>query len=268
MRTYTYYIIFFLVVSTFLLSCQDEQPTEPTVVEKPEWKLDLVEDDPKPDWETQLPESGIYQFSMTGIIQLSDFLEEYADEADEVSAFIGDECRGIINAREYNGKRLFFLYIRGNSSETQKVTLKYYSMKNKKLYVCNELFDFEQNGMYGKISEPAVPPFEESGKYPEMMTIYVVLPKSLPFEIRNQDQFAAFIGDECRSVGKKIDDENSLIYCFEVRGKSDENGEIYFQYYSIQQSGIYHSTETVKFADNTTDGSETDPLSISFQPII
>ena len=36
---------------------QDDDPT-PTVVEEPDWKLELVENDPEPEWE--MPESGIY----------------------------------------------------------------------------------------------------------------------------------------------------------------------------------------------------------------
>ena len=105
-----------LAVSTCLWSCQDDDP-KPTVVEEPDWKLELVENDPEPEWE--MPESGIYQFSMTGIMKLSDFLEGYADETDEVSAFIGNECRGVVKAQEYNGEKLFFLYIRGNSADTK-----------------------------------------------------------------------------------------------------------------------------------------------------
>ena len=47
-----------LAVSTCLWSCQDDDP-KPTVVEEPDWKLELVENDPEPEWE--MPESGIYQ---------------------------------------------------------------------------------------------------------------------------------------------------------------------------------------------------------------
>ena len=39
---------------------QDDDPT-PTVVEEPDWKLELVENDPEPEWE--MPESGIYKAS-------------------------------------------------------------------------------------------------------------------------------------------------------------------------------------------------------------
>ena len=105
MKQYIYQMII-LAVSTCLWSCQDDDPT-PTVVEEPDWKLELVENDPEPEWE--MPESGIYQFSMTGIMKLSDFLEGYADETDEVSAFIGNECRGVVKAQEYNGEKSYKL---------------------------------------------------------------------------------------------------------------------------------------------------------------
>ena len=265
MKQYIYYMMI-LAASTCLWSCQDDEPAGPTVVEEPEWKLDLVEDDPLPEWET--PESGIYQFSMTGIIKLSDFLAEYADDADEVSAFIGNECRGVVKAQDYNGEKLFFLYIRGNSSETKKVTLKYYSAKNKKQYVCNELFDFEQNGSYGKLSEPAVPPFEESGKYPEVMNATVTLTDPLPFEMRDNDRLAAFVGDECRGVGKASKLAGKNIYTFEIRGKKEETAPIYFMYYSLQTKGIYKSDESFPFTDGEIKGDEEEPFALTLQPVI
>lgn len=197
MKSVIFYMIL-MAASTCLWGCGSDEPG-PAVVPEPKWELDLVEDEPVPAWKA--PESGIYQFSMTAIIRLSDFLEKYADPADEISAFVGDECRGIATVQE-NGTKLFFLYIRGNSGEAQKVTLKYYSAKNKKTYVCPDFLVFEQNGTYGKVSDPAVPPFEESGKYPETMTAVVSLPEALPFERRDKDILAAFVGDECRGVGE------------------------------------------------------------------
>lgn len=265
MKQYIYYMMI-LAASTCLWSCQDDEPTEPTIVEEPEWKLDLVENDPLPEWET--PESGIYQFSMTGIIKLSDFLAKYADEADEVSAFIGNECRGVVKSQDYNGEKLFFLYIRGNSSETKKVTLKYYSAKNKKQYVCNELFDFVQNDSYGKLSEPAIPPFEESGKYPEVMSATITQTDPLPFEVRDNDQLAAFVGDECRGVGVPSKLAGKTVYQFEIRGKKDETSPVYFMYYSQHTSGIYKSAESFPFADEGVKGNEEEPFTISLQPVI
>lgn len=264
MKQYIYYMMI-LAASTCLWGCQDDEPA-PTVVTEPKWELDLVENDPEPEWD--MPESGIYQFSMTGILKLSDFLEGYADEADEVCAFIGNECRGVVNAQTYNGERLFFLYIRGNSAEREKVTLKYYSVKNKKLYVCNDLFEFEQNGTYGKISEPAIPPFEESGKYPEVMTAFVSLPETLAFEQRSNDKLAAFVGDECRGTGTLVETGGQNVYRFDIRGKKGEKAPVYFLYYSLQTSGIYKAAETIPFTGKGIEGSEKEPFRLTLQPVV
>lgn len=262
MRNVIHYIII-LAASTFLWGCSDEPG--PKVVPEPKWELDLEENEPVPSWEA--PESGIYQFSMTAIIRLSDFLEKYADPADELSAFVGNECRGIATVQE-NGKKLFFLYIRGNQGEAQKVTLKYYSAKNKKTYVCQDFLTFEQNETYGKVSDPAIPPFEESGKYPETMSAVVSLPEALPFERHDKDILAAFVGDECRGVGELIEAEGKSAYQFEIRGKKEETSSVYFMYYSMQTSGVYKAAESFPFTDEGMQGTVDKPFMISLQPIV
>lgn len=268
MKHYLCYIMI-LIASTCVVGCQDDkEELMPTVVEKPIWELDLKEDDPEPKWEEEVPASGVFQFSMTGTIRLSEFLEAYADDSDEISAFIGNECRGMVRSQVYEGERLFFLYIRGNASETQKVTLKYYSAKNKKLYVCNELFEFEQNGSYGKLSEPIVPPFEEAGKYPEVMTVTVALNVQLPFEPRFSDQLAAIVGDECRGVGSPLEVDGKQLFQFDIRGKKGEAAPVYFLYYSQQASGIYKADETFLFTNKGVLGTKENPFILSWQPVI
>lgn len=263
MKSVIFYMIL-MAASTCLWGCGSDEPG-PAVVPEPKWELDLVEDEPVPAWKA--PESGIYQFSMTAIIRLSDFLEKYADPADEISAFVGDECRGIATVQE-NGTKLFFLYIRGNSGEAQKVTLKYYSAKNKKTYVCPDFLVFEQNGTYGKVSDPAVPPFEESGKYPETMTAVVSLPEALPFERRDKDILAAFVGDECRGVGEQVDATGKIVYQFEIRGKKDETASVYFMYYSMQSSGVYKAAESFPFVDEGVQGTLDVPFPVTLQPVV
>jgi len=262
MRNVIHYMII-LAASAFLWGCSDEPG--PKVVPEPEWELDLVENEPAPQWKA--PESGIYQFSMTAIIRLSGFLEKYADPKDEISAFVGDECRGIATVQD-NGKKLFFLYIRGNEGEVQKVTLKYYSAKNKKTYTCRDFLVFEQNGTYGKVSDPAVPPFEESGKYPETMTAVVSLPEALPFERRDKDILAAFVGDECRGVGEQVDATGKIVYQFEIRGKKDETASVYFMYYSMQSSGVYKAAESFPFVDEGVQGTLDAPFPVTLQPVV
>ena len=174
----------------------------------------------------------------------------------------------MVRSQVYEGERLFFLYIRGNASETQKVTLKYYSAKNKKLYVCNELFEFEQNGSYGKLSEPIVPPFEEAGKYPEVMTVTVALNVQLPFEPRFSDQLAAIVGDECRGVGSPLEVDGKQLFQFDIRGKKGETAPVYFLYYSQQASGIYKADETFLFTNKGVLGTKENPFILSWQPVI
>ena len=260
-RNVIHYMII-LAASTLLWGCSDEPG--PKVVPEPEWELDLVQDEPAPAWKA--PESGIYQFSMTAVIRLSGFLEKYADPNDEVSAFVGDECRGTATVQE-NGKKLFFLYIRGNQGEAQKVTLKYYSAKNKTIYTCRDFLVFEQNGTYGKVSDPAVPPFEESGKYPETMSSVVSLPETLPFERRDKDILAAFVGDECRGVGEQADIAGKVVYRFEIRGRKDETASVYFMYYSMQASGIYKAAESFSFEDGGAQGTLDAPFPVTLQPV-
>lgn len=244
-------------VTTFLWGCSDEP--EPKTVTNPQWQLDLVENESTPEWKA--PESGVYQFSMTAIIRLSDFLEKYADSGDQVSAFIGDECRGVATVQN-NGNKLFFLYIRGDQSEEEKVTLKYYSAKNKKTYVCEDLLVFEQNGIYGSLSEPAIPPFEDSGKYPASMT--AVAACSLAVDRSSADIFAAFVGNECRGVGE-LTAGGDNIYEIEIRGKENETSTVTFLYYSAQNSVIYQATETITFKDGSTQGTTDYPISLKFK---
>lgn len=104
--------------------------------------------------------------------------------------------------------------------------MKYYSAKNKTTYTCRDFLVFEQNGTYGKVSDPAVPPFEESGKYPETMSAVVYLPETLPFERCDKDILAAFVGDECRGVGEQADIAGKVVYRFESRGRKDETASV------------------------------------------
>ena len=258
--------VILLTVSTLLWNCKSEEPGPQVVPEPTTWELNLVENEPQPSWEP--PASGVYQFSMTAIIRLSDFLETYADAGDEISAFVADECRGITKGIDTNGRSLYFLHIRGNSPEKQRVTLKYYSVRNKKTYVCRDLLEFTQNGTYGKASEPAIPPFEESGKYPEVMTAVVALAEPLPFDSRDKDLLAAFVGDECRGVGEAKVVEGKKVYMFEIRGKKEEKSSVYFQYYSFQTSGIYKASETFSFSKDGSNGNEGEPFMLSLQPVI
>lgn len=227
----------------------------------PDWKLNLMNDETPPQWTE--PGSGIFQFSMTAIVRLSDFLETYADDADQMAAFIGDECRGIGSVEYNNDQKLFFIYIKGNNSEAHKVSLKYYSAKNKKMYTCEGLFDFEQNANYGTAESPEIAPFDLSGKYPQYMNATVVIPDNFTATPQDADIMAAFVDNDCRGVGKlKIREDGKRIYELEIRGTKETTQNIYFKYYSTEKNNIYKYPVAVPFVANSEFGTEETPEEI------
>ncbi|WP_455586609.1 hypothetical protein [Bacteroides sp.] len=227
----------------------------------PDWKLNLMSDEAAPQW-TQ-PDKGIFQFSMTAIVRLSDYLETYADDADQVAAFIGDECRGVGSVEVSNGHKLFFLYIKGNNAETEKVSLKYYSAKNKKMYTCKELLEFEQNSYYGTVETPEIAPFDLSGKYPRYMNATVVMPDNFTATPQDADVMAVFVDNDCRGVGElKIREDGKRTYEFEIRGTNEETQNIYFKYYSTEKNNIYKYPVAVPFVANSEFGTEEKPEEI------
>lgn len=226
----------------------------------PDWKLDLMSDEAAPQWTE--PASGIFQFSMTAIVRLSDFLEKYADDADQMAAFIGDECRGVGSVEVNNGQKLFFIYIKGDNTES-KVTLKYYSAKNKKMYTCEGLFDFEQNNNYGTAEAPEIAPFDLSGKYPQFMNATVVMPDNFTATPQDADVMAVFVDNDCRGVGElKVTEDGKRVYEFEIRGTNEATQNIYFKYYSTEKDNIYKYPVAVPFAANSLFGTEENPEEI------
>ena len=85
---------------------------------------------------------------------LPDNLAAYANEKDEIAAFIGNECRGVGTAIE----GLYYVLIKGSPEEQAKVTFRYYSATNQYMYKTTMGFDFEADGTYGTADEPKILP--------------------------------------------------------------------------------------------------------------
>lgn len=156
---------------------------------------------------------------MTAAVLLSDYLRQFAGADDRIAAFIGDECRGTVNPIVYDGQYMFLLHIRGNSAESERLSLRYYSARKRRVYTCSDLTDFYPNGTYGTINEPMVPPFDETAKYPESMSVTVSVMEHPTFTRSDGDMIAAFIDDECRATAEpKLAEDGTVTYTFEVRG--------------------------------------------------
>lgn len=92
--------------------------------------------------------------------------------------------------------------------------------------------------------------------------------EALPFERRDKDILAAFVGDECRGVGEQVDATGKIVYQFEIRGKKDETASVYFMYYSMQSSGVYKAAESFPFVDEGVQGTLDAPFPVTLQPVV
>ena len=127
----------FIAVAFFLaggfFSCQEENVN---FYEAPEWAM----------------ESGDYSESMTGVIDLPEYVKPYVSEGDELAAFIGDVCRG--TGTLIDG--VFFINIQGNPEEASPIVFRYYNSRNRYLYQESGKIFFEPNGIIGTADLPYV----------------------------------------------------------------------------------------------------------------
>lgn len=266
MKTNYFLTILSLAALALLPGCHDDPEPAPTPVDRPQWSIDYTGQDTEPTWTDEVPQSGKYQFSMTASVTLSDYLERFADDRDIIAAFVGDECRGAVKSQVYEGERLFLLHIRGGV-ESRKVSLKYYSARNRRIYQCRELFDFEPNESYGSLTQPAAPPFDESAKYPEAMTATLFVVGNQISGSHDSDMLAAFVGDECRGVATPVIDDGRPVYIMEIRGRKEETADIRFKYYSHLMSGIFTAKESFSFSDGNNIGTSSAPFRLTMTPV-
>ena len=131
-------------------------------------------DEPKPDPQPQsltanvarptwaAPEDYDYTSSMIAVIRV-DLRAQYPDQAadwqlseqDLIAAFIGDECLGV--AQPQDG--LFYLYVASPTSNSEAVTLRYWSAHYKNLFEAKAAFPFENDDKLGTVAEPFTPTF-------------------------------------------------------------------------------------------------------------
>ena len=107
---------------------------------------------PPPTWENQV--TGQYTYSMTAVVTLPRELQSTWQAADELAAFIGEECRAVAEPVEAGGVRVFYLLIQGDATETEKITFRYYNTTNSYIYVSDNSLQFNPEGIYGTVDQP------------------------------------------------------------------------------------------------------------------
>ena len=128
----------------------------------------FVSDKARPTWTA--PEVTDMTSSMTAVVKV-DLAAQYPDKAadfvldgnDLLAAFSGETCLGIAQLQD----GLFFLYIASpisNSngdptSNSEAVTLRYYSAHYKNLFEAKDAFPFVNDDHLGTVSAPLIPTF-------------------------------------------------------------------------------------------------------------
>ena len=166
----------------------------------PQWAVDFSGNDAAPSWTD--PDKSVYPTSMTAVVRLVPALEHFAADADQMAAFIGNECRGVAQAVTVDGVKLFFIQVKAPSNESGNVEFRYFSSHSGRIYksAASDV-PYVINKVYGTADAPAYPNFLQSGKYSCIAKAYVTIaPDALPHKAAQTDEIAAIVGDECRSI--------------------------------------------------------------------
>lgn len=109
---------------------------------------------PSPSW--TVDDSGKYPATMTVVIQLPESLQHLSAAGDQLGAFTGNECRGIAQVVQMNGRTVYFILIHGTSSEKAELSFQYYGAANSRMYATGAILAFEADGNYGTVDVPAM----------------------------------------------------------------------------------------------------------------
>lgn len=254
-----------VVAEDFVSSPPSWQVAEASPVSAPDWKANFGGNAAKPNWHD--PDKTVYPTSMTAVVRLSPILERLAADGDMMAAFIGGECRGVAQKVDNDGVRLYFVHVKAPSAESGNVEFRYYSSSCNRVYTSPaDAVAYEIDKVYGTADAPAQPDFEQSGPYPVATKAWVrVDNQSLPFAVGSGDELQAFVGGECRGV-LHVANADNMLYWFDILGKS-EGETVSFRYYSAEYSQVFVSEQSyVAGRRHSVQGSETEPLVLSFVP--
>lgn len=109
---------------------------------------------PPPSW--TLDDSGKYPATMTVVVQLPENLQHLTAAAGQLGAFAGEECRGLAQEVQMGGRTVYFILIRGTTSEHAGISFQYYGAANSRMYATEAILEFEADGTYGTVDVPAM----------------------------------------------------------------------------------------------------------------
>ncbi len=207
------------------------------VSERPDWKINYLGHDERPDW--QNPNATLYEERMYVTLKLDNIFVPYSTQDDRMAVFIGEECRGV-SGRNVSGfdsnSILFPIMVQGNRQDAEdyaSLTVKYYSGGMKQVFCIPKLDRFSPDAIVGGMWD-TVFSFEGGERYKSYIVINVQLKGDVPFSISEDDIMAAFIDGECRGIGSVND------FLLWLTSEEEEVEKmIQLRYYSAEKGGIY-----------------------------
>ncbi len=212
--------------------------------EPPIWIIGCTYDDKCPNWKD--PENGIYENWSFLFIDLEDNLKDYASNDDKVAVYVDDDLRDVASPAVPFGNSdevgtSFMLKVWGNETEDQliNVTLKYYCSRLKHLFTFSEVCTM---GEVRGIDEDYAPPFtQELPNYSQEATLDVAaILEGYGIQPGEGDIVGAFVGRECRGIGKM---EDSTFSPLKVCYQEDEK-EVALRYYNAAKGEVMLFTTT------------------------
>ena len=108
---------------------------------------------------------------------------------------------------------------------------------------------------------------DETGKYPATMTAVISLPASVAATAVENDNLAAFVGDECRGVGVVVEVNNQNLFFVLIQGLPEESGNITFKYYSTKTSYMFEAKPALNFHVDAVYGTAANPQVITLEQL-
>lgn len=255
MKKHLFYIpLFALFLVAVVSSCisdgdddnGDSVTTFTSVSTVPEWLSDWLDamefNDAKPDW--KLDNLSDYESFTVLVVRLEDVLITRSTNDDVMAVFVDGECRAVSPRNVTSDGVFFVLNVRGSSaSDSQsEYRLSYYSGGLHHVFTLNETGGYIINEkILGADSDFSLPLTLGNGKFEAITDCIVAVPDDVPFTITEGDMVAAFIGNECRGLGKP--NESFLIY------SNNYNEQVQFRYYSAAKGGFYSDPTLVQLSE-------------------
>lgn len=183
----------------------------------------------------------------SGLFSCSDDPEDYSDDLAEIKKMQGDLSAKLDSLSK----------VQKDLSKQQEELNKKQEELNKKV---NDPEGGEEGGEEGgtpdtstvfkKFENPGWTSVEYDGDFAYSMTVVYQLPSDMKSVATSNDIFAAFVGDECRAVGKAING----VFLLTVIGTGDESEPVVFRYWNANTQYMYESLDKIQFTPDLTYG--------------